>query len=115
ASGPRSGLAQRELEPAVRDVVCEREALRVLPHEAHELRTTAAEQVDGVAALPARGDARHVAHEPDTADDRRRRDRRAAGLVVQRDVAGHDGDPELAGGLRDAVDRTRELPADLRL
>jgi hypothetical protein len=37
-----------------------------------------------------------------------------AGLVVERDVAGDDGDAELVRGSRDAVDRLRELPADLR-
>ena len=42
---------------------------------------------DAVAAPPARRDPRHVADEPDAADHGRRRDRPAAGLVVERDVA----------------------------
>ena len=74
-----------------------------------------AQQDDAVAALPAVGDARDVAHEADAADDRRRRDRRAAGLVVERDVPRDDGDPERVGRLRDPFDRLRELPADLGL
>ena len=49
----------------------------------------------------------------DTADDRRRRDRAAVGLVVERDVARDDRDAERARRGRDPVDRLRELPGDL--
>ena len=112
---PVGRLAQRERDAAVGDVVGEREQMRVAPHERDEAVPEPAQQDDAVAALPAVGDARDVAHEPDAADDRRRRDRRAAGLVVERDVPRDDGDPERVGRLRDAFDRLRELPADLGL
>ena len=95
--------------------VCEREAVRVLPDERHELGALAAQQADAVAGLPAVWNARHVGDEPDAADDRGGRDRAPAGLVVERDVAGDDGDAELVGGPGDALDRLLELPRDLRL
>ena len=112
---PVGRLAQRERDAAVGDVVGEREQMRVAPHERDEAVPEPAQQDDAVAALPAVGDARDVAHEADAADDRRRRDRRAAGLVVERDVPRDDGDPERVGRLRDPFDRLRELPADLGL
>ena len=46
------------------------------------------------------GIARDVGDEPDAADDRRRRDRDAAGLVVERDVARDDRDAELVAPRR---------------
>ena len=71
----------------------EREQMRVAPHERDEAVPEPAQQDDAVAALPAVGNACDVAHEADAADDRRRRDRRAAGLVVERDVPETTGIP----------------------
>ena len=89
--------------------------LGVLPDEADELGALAAQQEDTVAARPAGRDRRHVAHEADAADHGRRRDRAAAGLVVERHVSRDDRNPQLVRGLGDPVDRLRQLPADLGL
>ena len=51
----------------------------------------------------------------DEADDRRRVDRALGALVVERDVAAHDRDPERAAGVAEPGDRARELPGDVRL
>src|SRR5204862_7376575 len=101
---PRSGVLERA-------VGREREVVGVLPDVANEVGPLAAQEEDAVAAAPAAGDPRHVAHEPHAADDRRRGDRPAARLVVERDVARYDRDSELAGPARDALDPLRELPA----
>ena len=92
---PRRGLAQRERDAAVRDVVREREQVRVPPDEARRARDRSRAGAQTRSPLCHRsGIARHVADEADAADDRRRRDRRAAGLVVERHVSRDDGDPE---------------------
>src|SRR5207248_2476431 len=64
---------------------------------------------------PAARDRAHIGHEADAADHRRRRNRPPAGLVVEGHVARDDRNPERLRRLRDALDRFRELPADLRL
>src|SRR4029077_508157 len=74
---PGGGFGQGLLEPAPGDVVREREALGVLPDEAHESGALAAEERNDVATPPARRDPRHVADESDAADDGGRRDRAA--------------------------------------
>src|SRR4029453_467594 len=51
----------------------------------------------------------------ETAADGGGRSRTRVGLVVERDVAGDDGNPERLGSFRYAVDRLRQLPADLGL
>src|SRR5438093_3203841 len=79
----------------------EREAIRVPPDVAHELGALAAEEEDAVTAPPPVRDPRHVADETDTTDERRRRDRAPARLVVERDVAGDDRDAERVGRLGD--------------
>src|SRR5258705_633582 len=89
--------------------------MRVLPDEAHERRALARQEEDRVAALPLRRDRGHIADEADAADDGRGRDRAAARLVVERHVPRDDGNAELIGGARDALDRLLELPADLGL
>ena len=94
---------------------------RRLPEEADQRRLGRERSVgrrrekNRVAALPPAGHAAHVGDEPDAADDRRRRDRGAVGVVVERDVAGDDRDPERLRGLRDPLDRLRQLVRDLRL
>ncbi len=92
----------------------EAEAIGVAPDEPDEPGALASKQEDAVAPPPAGGDPGDVGHEPDAADDRGGRDGPAAGLVIQRDVARDDRDLELGCGRRDPVDRTRELPGDLR-
>ena len=51
----------------------------------------------------------------DHADDRRRVDRAAAALVVERDVAADDRHVEAAARVGQAADRLGELPRDVRL
>ena len=115
-AAPRAASRSAGSRPPPRDVVGEREARRVLPDEAHEARRPRRASSETVSPRrQPRRDLRDVADEPDAADDRRRRDRAAVGLVVERDVAGDDRDAELLGGLGDALDRLRELPADLGL
>src|SRR5262245_26170920 len=70
---PIGCLLQREIDAAVRDVVGEREAVRVLPDEAHEACTFASKERDEVTRAPSRRDPSQVANEADAADDRRRR------------------------------------------
>ena len=79
-----------------------------------QLRAGAGEQ-DRVTRLPAARDAADVGHEADAADDRRRVDRPAVGVVVERDVPRDDRDAERLAGERHPLDRLGELPADLRL
>ena len=50
----------------------------------------------------------------DAADGRRRQDRPAVGLVVERDIAGHDREIERAAGFADAADAADELAHDFR-
>ena len=78
----------------------------------------APEQVDEVAL--GRGTTRRSARDasssrPDHADDRRRVDGAAVGLVVERDVAAGDGRAERAAGLADALDGAHELAHHLGL
>ena len=77
-------------------------------------RARSSEQ-DRVTLLPAARDAADVRDEADAADDRRRRDRAAVGVVVERHVPGDDRDAERLAGERHPLDRLGELPADLRL
>ena len=58
---------------------------------------------------------RDVVDHADRTDGRRRQDRTAFGLVVERDVARHDREVERAAGLGHAHDGTRELAHDLGL
>ena len=60
------------------------------------------------------GNAPHVRDEPDRADDRRRVDRAAVRLVVERDVARDDREPERVAGRRHAVDRLARAPSRSR-
>ena len=62
-----------------------------------------------VAALPPGRHPPNVGHEADATHDRRRRDRGAVGVVVERDIARDDGDPERLRGERDPFDCLREL------
>ncbi len=55
-----------------------------------------------------------IVEHADAADGRGRQDRPALGLVVERDVAGDDGEVEFAAGLADAADAADELAHDLR-
>ena len=57
--------------------------------------------------------ARRVLDQPDDADDRRRIDRLAVGLVVEADVAAGDRDVQRAARVGHAFDRLDELPHDL--
>ena len=57
---------------------------------------------------------RKVGEQADAADGGRRQDRLAVGLVVERDVAGNDGEVERAAGFADAFDGENELAHDLR-
>ena len=121
AAAPARGLGERVLEPAVADVVAEREQRRRLPEEPDQRRLRGEarlgrlrEQHD-VAGLPAAGHEPHVGHEPDAADDRRRRDRAPVGVVVERHVSRHDRNAERLGRARDSLDRLRELVRDLGL
>ena len=57
----------------------------------------------------------YVVDQADAADDRRRVDRPAVGLVVEGDVARDDGNAERLTGARHALDGLGELPGDLRL
>src|SRR5262249_56011245 len=62
------------------------------------------------------GDARRfgkVVEHADAADRGCRQDRAAVGLVVERDVAGHDRKLERRAGLRDAADAADQLAHDL--
>src|SRR5262245_18946335 len=68
-----------------------------------------------VAFAPALRNAADVLDEADRTDDRRRVERAAVRLVVQRDVPGDDREVESLAGGGDPVDRRRELPPDLRL
>ena len=79
-----------------------------------ERRARAGEQ-DRVALAPAARHASHVRDEADAADDGRRRDRPAVRVVVERDVPGDDRHAERLARERHALDRLRELPADLGL
>ena len=55
-----------------------------------------------------------VVDQADAADGRGRQDRAAIGLVVERDVAGHDREVERPAGLGDAADAADQLAHDLR-
>src|SRR5439155_12743744 len=68
-----------------------------------------------VAGAPCSRDEADVRHEADATDDGRGWDRPAVGLVVERDVARDDRDPEGSCGMGDTLDRPSELPADLGL
>ena len=121
AAAPARGFGERVREPAVADVVAEAEERRGLPEEADQ-RASAARLASGALARsttsPASqrpGTRRTSGTSADAADDRRRRDRPAVGLVVERHVAGDDRDAERLRGLRDPLDRLRELVRDLRL
>ncbi len=57
---------------------------------------------------------RHVVEQADAADGGRRQDAAAVGLVVERDVARHDGEVERPAGLADAADAADELAHGLR-
>ena len=61
------------------------------------------------------GTARTSVDEPDAADDGRRVDRAAVGLVVERHVPGDDRNAQRLAGLRHPLDRLGELPGDLAL
>ena len=61
-----------------------------------------------------RGRLGEIVDEPDAADRRRRQNRAAVGLVVERHVAGHDWKVENLAGFRDAADAADELAHDLR-
>ena len=55
-----------------------------------------------------------VVEDPDHADDRRREDRAALGLVVETDVAARDRHLQGPAGVAQPLHRPRELPHDLR-
>ena len=57
---------------------------------------------------------RHVVDEADAADGGGRQDALAVGLVVERDVAGHDREVERPAGLADALQAADELTHRLR-
>ena len=82
---------------------------------AHEPARDERDDVARPAAKPRRPGARGVGQLADHADDRRRVDRAAAALVVERDVAADDRDAERAAGVGEAGDRAGELPGDVRL
>jgi hypothetical protein len=63
----------------------------------------------------ANGRIRTSSRMPTTPMHRRRINSLAQRLVIEADVAARDWDLELFAGLRDAVDRLRELPHDVRL
>ena len=60
-----------------------------------------------------RQDPRRILQQPDDADDRRRIDRAAVGLVVEADVAAGNRHVERAARLGDSLDRLDQLPHDL--
>ena len=107
----RRGLRERVGEAAVADVVGERELRRVAPEPADQLDLVALGQPDAVAGPPAARDLAHVGHEPDAADHRRRRNRAAVGLVVERDVARDDRNPERLRRLGDRPRSPRPAPS----
>ena len=81
-AAPARRLGERVLEPAVADVVAERQSSgaafqrkRISAASAARLASGRGREQHDVAALPAAGHEPHVRHEPDAADDRRRRDR----------------------------------------
>ena len=102
-------------QAAATDVVYERERRRVAPEPADQLDLVALRQPDAVAWPPATRDLADVGHEADAPHDRRRRNRPPVGLVVERDVARDDRNPQRLCRLRDGLDRLRQFPADLRL
>src|ERR1700724_4120641 len=55
-----------------------------------------------------------IVEQSDAADRGRRKDAAAVGLVVERDVAGHDREVERAAGFRNALQAADELAHDLR-
>ena len=57
---------------------------------------------------------REIVDQADAADGRRRQDRASVGLVVERDIAGHDREIERLAGFGDATNAADELPHDLR-
>ena len=59
--------------------------------------------------------ARDVGQLADQADHRRRVDRAVAPLVVERDVAADDGDPQRPAGVAEPAHALRQLPGDVRL
>ena len=72
-------------------------------------------RIHDVALAPGLRHAAHVLDETDGSDHGRRVDRTPVRLVVERHVSGDDGRADRLARGRDAVDRLRELPADLRL
>ena len=81
-------------------------------------RTRAPARRRGRSRLPpamCRERARTSGDEPDAADHRRGVDRAAVRVVVERDVARDDGDPERLARGGHALDRLGQLPGDLRL
>src|SRR5207237_7956891 len=108
-------LAERVREAAVADVVREREPLRVSPEPLDQLDLVALDEPDAIAGPPAARDLPHVRNEPDATDYGRRWNRPSVGLVVERDVARDDRNPERLRSLRDSVDSLGQLPADLGL
>ncbi len=70
---------------------------------------------DHVSVAPALRHVAHVLEQPDAADDRSRVDRATVGLVVERDIAGHDRHAQRLASLRHPLDRLGELPGDLAL
>ena len=75
----------------------------------------AAGDEDDIALLPGARHRAHVGDEADAADHRCRVDRAAVGLVVEGDVARHDGNAEHLARARHALDRLGQLPRDLGL
>ena len=118
-AAPERGLDERPVDAAVADVVGEREQGGHARDEADQrglgLQPVGARGHDRVALAPARRHIVDVRDEADAADDRGRWDRASVRLVVERDVAGDDRDPEGFRGLRDRLDRALELPRDLGL
>ncbi len=82
-----------------------------------EMAAVGADQ-DQLIAFGCAADAGHrlpVGQQADAGDRRRRQDRDAVGLVVERDVAGDDREIERAAGLADALHGLDELAHDFRL
>ena len=116
------GFPERDLEPAVRHVVRERQHRGRLPDVADQRRLRGevelarrSRQQDDVVLTPGGRDEPHVRDEPDAPDDRRRRDRVAVGVVVEGNVPGHDGNRQGLSRLRNPFDRLLQLPRDFGL
>ena len=106
---PEPGIGEAKRADVVREAEQRRDPRDEPDQRGLGLQAVGARCNDRVALAPAAGDVADVGDEPDAADDRSGRDCPPVGLVVERDVAGDDGDAQCLAGLRHPLDRLGEL------